>query len=53
MERKSIRLGNGTTISYLERSGGSEPLMLMHGITDSAKTYEPLMDGLESLSTSV
>jgi pimeloyl-ACP methyl ester carboxylesterase len=48
MERKSIRLGNGTTISYLERSGGSEPLMLLHGITDSAKTYEPLMDGLES-----
>jgi pimeloyl-ACP methyl ester carboxylesterase len=42
MERKSAALGNGTTISYLERPGGTEPLVLLHGITDSAKTYEPL-----------
>ncbi len=48
MERKSVSLSNGTTLSYLERSGGSEPLVLLHGITDSASTYEPLMDGLES-----
>lgn len=46
MERKAATLGNGTTLSYLERDGGSEPLVLLHGITDSARTYEPLMDRL-------
>ena len=44
MERKTVALGNGLTLSYLERAGGSEPLVLLHGITDSAKTYEPLAD---------
>ena len=48
MERKSVGLSNGTTLSYLERQGGTEPLVLMHGITDSASTYEPLMDRIES-----
>ncbi len=42
MERKTVTLGNGTTISYLERQGGDEPLVLLHGITDNARTYEPL-----------
>ena len=46
MERKTVALGNGLTLSYLERAGGSEPLVLLHGITDSAKTYEPLADGI-------
>ena len=44
MERKITTLGNGTTLSYLEREGGSEPFVLLHGITDSARTYEPLSD---------
>jgi len=47
MDRKSIALGNGTTISYLERSGGDTPLVLLHGITDSAATYEPLADRID------
>ena len=42
MERKRVTLTNGTSISYLERKGGDAPLVLLHGITDSAKTYEPL-----------
>ena len=42
MERKAVSLENGITLSYLERPGGSEPLVLLHGITDSARTYEPL-----------
>ena len=42
MDRKTASLGNGVTLSYLERTGGSEPLVLLHGITDSARTYEPL-----------
>jgi pimeloyl-ACP methyl ester carboxylesterase len=44
MERKTASLSNGITLSYLEREGGSEPLVLLHGITDNARTYEPLMD---------
>ena len=44
MERKTATLGNGLTLSYLERAGGSEPLVLLHGITDSAMTYEPLAE---------
>lgn len=46
-ERKRASLPNGTSVSYLERSGGNLPLLLLHGITDSALTYEPLMDGLD------
>ena len=42
MERKAATLKNGITLSYLERAGGSEPLVLLHGITDNAGTYEPL-----------
>ncbi len=42
MERKRVTLTNGISISYLERKGGDAPLVLLHGITDSAKTYEPL-----------
>ena len=44
MKRNQASLGNGMTLSYLEREGGSEPLVLLHGITDNARTYEPLMD---------
>lgn len=44
MQRKTTSLGNGTGLSYLEREGGDEPLVLLHGITDSAKTYGPLAD---------
>lgn len=47
MERKSVRLGNGTTISYLERAGGSEPLVLLHGITDHALTYAPFENRID------
>ena len=44
MEKTSITLDNGTRIAYLERAGGSTPLILLHGITDSARTYEPLLE---------
>lgn len=48
LEEKTATLGNGTSVSYLERSGGDRPLLLLHGITDNARTYEPLMAGLDS-----
>lgn len=47
MDRKTAELGNGITLSYLERTGGREPLVLLHGITDNARTYEPLVDRID------
>jgi pimeloyl-ACP methyl ester carboxylesterase len=43
MEKTTVTLGNGTRIAYLERPGGDTPLILLHGITDSARSYEPLL----------
>ncbi len=48
LEEKTAMLGNGTSVGYLERSGGDRPLLLLHGITDNARTYEPLMKGIDS-----
>lgn len=48
LDRRSASLGNGTRVSYLERPGGTEPLLLLHGITDNARTYEPLIRGLDA-----
>lgn len=51
MNRKTVTLGNGTSISYLAREAGDAPLVLLHGITDSARTYEPLVDRIDSRFT--
>ena len=47
MDKQSIDLPNGTTIAYLERPGSGRPLVLLHGITDNARTYLPLLDGID------
>lgn len=43
MEKQTITLTNGTSLAFLERPGGDTPLVLLHGITDNSRTYEPLM----------
>lgn len=39
--KKTQSLTNGTSIAYLERPGTGAPLLLLHGITENARTYEP------------
>ncbi len=46
MDKSAVTLANGTEIAYLERAGGELPLVLLHGITDNARTYEPLLAGI-------
>jgi pimeloyl-ACP methyl ester carboxylesterase len=48
MKKSTITLGNDTEIAYLERPAGEVPLVLLHGITDNARTYEPLLDGISA-----
>jgi pimeloyl-ACP methyl ester carboxylesterase len=48
VNKSTITLSNGTSIAYLERPGGTQPLVLLHGITDNARTYEPLLAGIDS-----
>lgn len=51
MDKQTITLDNGTRIAYLHRPGGDMPLVLLHGITDNARTYEPLMAGISPRCT--
>jgi pimeloyl-ACP methyl ester carboxylesterase len=44
---RATTLGNGTRIAFLERPGGDRPLLLLHGITDDARTYEPLLERID------
>ncbi|MGI9325383.1 MAG: alpha/beta fold hydrolase [Pseudomonadales bacterium] len=46
MEKSAVTLGNGSRITYLERASGEVPLVLLHGITDNARSYEPLFAGI-------
>jgi pimeloyl-ACP methyl ester carboxylesterase len=46
MDKSTTTLSNATQIAYLERGGGEVPLVLLHGITDNARTYEPLLTGI-------
>ena len=48
MNRQTVRLENGSEIAYLERAGGSQPLVLLHGITDNADTYLPVLNGIHA-----
>jgi pimeloyl-ACP methyl ester carboxylesterase len=43
VDKSTATLSNGTRIAYLERTGGDVPLVLLHGITDNARTYEPVL----------
>lgn len=47
MKKQTVTLGNGTELAFLERTGGDRPLVLLHGITDDARTYEPLLEQID------
>ncbi|WP_203362040.1 alpha/beta hydrolase [Bacillus sp. REN10] len=42
-----VTLANGETLSYLEREGGIEPLLLIHGNMTSSKHWDVLIDQLD------
>ena len=48
MKKATISLGNGVRLACLERPGGEVPLLLLHGITDNALTWVPVLDGIDS-----
>ena len=48
MTKQTVTLANGTEIAYLERPGGEQKLLLLHGITDNATTYAPLMARIDA-----
>ena len=48
MNKTMVSLGNGIDLACIERPGGEVPLVLLHGITDNAFTWLPLLDRLDS-----
>lgn len=47
MNKTTVALANGTRLAYLERPGGDVPLVLLHGITDNALTWVPVLDRID------
>jgi pimeloyl-ACP methyl ester carboxylesterase len=47
MKKTTVALGNGIRLACLERPGGEVPLVLLHGITDNALTWAPVLDGID------
>jgi pimeloyl-ACP methyl ester carboxylesterase len=47
MKKFTASLGNAIDLAYLERPGGDVPLVLLHGITDNALTWAPLLDRID------
>lgn len=47
MQKISVSLGNGIELACLERPGGEVPLVLLHGITENALTWAPVLDGID------
>ena len=43
-----IGLDNGTHLAFIERRGGDVPLVLLHGITDNALTWAPVLDRIDA-----
>lgn len=48
---KKVELKNGETLSYRERAGGNETLLLIHGNMTSSKHWDVLMDRLDEKYT--
>jgi pimeloyl-ACP methyl ester carboxylesterase len=48
MELKSVELGNGETLAYRVRSGGIEPLLLVHGNMSSSVFFDVLFETLDA-----
>ncbi|SEI80524.1 Pimeloyl-ACP methyl ester carboxylesterase [Bhargavaea ginsengi] len=51
MALKEVRLGNGETITYRERPGGDEVIVLVHGNMTSSKHWDILIDALDPMYT--
>ncbi len=47
-EKRRIALGNGVYLACMERPGGDVPLVLLHGITENARTWAPVIDGIDA-----
>jgi len=47
MNKTDIALPNGIRLACLERPGGDIPLVLLHGITDNALTWEPVLERID------
>jgi N-formylmaleamate deformylase len=47
MKKSTVSLGNGIRLACLERPGGEVPLVLLHGITDNALTWAPVLDAID------
>lgn len=48
MQKSALSLGNGIRLACLERPGGEVPLVLLHGITDNALNWTPVLDGIDA-----
>ena len=48
MQRQTTSLGNGTNVAYLERPGPGQTVVLLHGITDNARSYAPLLNSIDA-----
>lgn len=51
MALKKVKLGNGETITYRERPGGEEVIVLVHGNMTSSQHWDILIDSLDPLYT--
>lgn len=47
MNRTRVTLANGISLALVERPGGDVPLVLLHGITDNALTWVPVLDRID------
>jgi non-heme chloroperoxidase len=41
--RTQARLATGVTLEYVEQGGGALPVVLLHGVTDSWRSFEPML----------
>jgi len=48
MNKQFAALTNDINIAYLERAGGRTPLVLLHGITESSRSYEQLLPSISA-----
>lgn len=48
MNKTRVALGNGVHLACLERPGGRVPLVLLHGITNNAESWLPVLDHIDS-----
>jgi pimeloyl-ACP methyl ester carboxylesterase len=48
MKKSTHTLGSGVRLACLERPGGEVPLVLLHGISDNALTWAPVLDGIDA-----